>query len=123
MHPKSPRWLEDIALACANIAEWTTRECADDYETNTLVRSAVGRNFEIIGEALVRLERADPEIVARITDYRRIIGFRNRLAHGYDDIDHGQVWKIISDFLPILRGEIEILVTQADAERGDQSMT
>jgi uncharacterized protein with HEPN domain len=46
------------------------------------VRAAVERKFEVVGEALGQLARLDPELAARIPDYRRIIAFRNILIHG-----------------------------------------
>jgi uncharacterized protein with HEPN domain len=74
----------------------------------------VERNFQIIGEALRRLERSDPTTAARISDYRAVIGLRNRLVHNYDDIDNEEVWQIIQHFLPILRRETELLVQEAE---------
>lgn len=88
MHPKSPKSFEVIINAAANIVAWTANRTLSDYESDSFLRSAVERNFEIIGEALLRLERTDPDTAARISDYRKIIGFRNCLAHGYDDTDH-----------------------------------
>ena len=48
-----------------------------------MARSAVERQFEIIGEALGQLARLDPAMAERITDFRRVIAFRNILVHGY----------------------------------------
>jgi uncharacterized protein with HEPN domain len=66
--------------------------------------------FEIIGEALARLERSDRDLIEAIPDYRQIIGFRNRIAHGYDDIRDEQVWEIIHTFLPQLKATVERLL-------------
>src|SRR5687768_7434327 len=107
MHPKSPQWLNDIAVRCAFIEEVTAGRSLADYQADLLLRSAIERTFEVIGEALLRIERTDPATAARITDYRRVIGFRNRLVHGYDVIDDAQVWEIIQQFLPVLRQEVE----------------
>ena len=115
MHPKSPKSFEAIAKACSSIVAWTTGITLADYEANDMLRLAVERTFEIIGEALLRLERVDPSTAALITDYRRIIGFRNRLAHGYDDTDNQQVWNYIHSFLPVLLEEVNVLLKDASA--------
>ena len=48
MHPKSPKWLQDIADACALIRGATQDQTLVGYEQDAVVRSAVERNFEII---------------------------------------------------------------------------
>lgn len=73
-----------------------------DYKADAFLRSAVERQFEIVGEALNRLKKIEPDVVVRISDYQRIIGFRNVLAHGYDIISDEIVW----DKLAGLRQEI-----------------
>jgi uncharacterized protein with HEPN domain len=77
-----------------------------DYKTDVLLRSAVERQFEIVGEALNRLQGVDPGTAARISDYRRIIGFRNILAHGHDIVSNEIAWDIIQNKLPGLSQEI-----------------
>ena len=114
MHPKSPKWLDDIADACAFVLEIAANVTVVDYASDRRLRQAVERNFQIIGEALRRLERTDPASAARISDYRAVIGLRNRLVHNYDDIDNEEVWEIIQHFLPVLRRETELLVQEAE---------
>lgn len=98
------------------MAEDTTGGSLADYQRDCGLRQVVVRNFEIIGEELLRLERSDPGTAERISDYRQAIGFRNRPVHNYDDIDDQQVWQIIQHFLPILRAEVEQLLREAEAE-------
>lgn len=114
MHPKSPKWLDDIANSCAFIAEDTAGASLPGYQHDRTMRQTVERNFEIIGEALLRLEHTDPETAGRISDYRKVIGFRNRLVHNYDDIDNQQVWDIIQRFLPVLKVEVERLLLEEE---------
>ena len=75
-----------------------------------MLRQAVERNFEIIGEAIRRLEKDDPETAARITDYRRIIAFRNVLIHGYDVIDPAIVWSAVEVDLEPLLADVQVLL-------------
>ena len=75
-----------------------------------MVRQAVERNFEIIGEAVSRLTRLDPKTAARIDSHRQIVDFRNVLIHGYDRIDHRIVWSTIAEKIPILLTEVESLL-------------
>ena len=48
--------------------------------------------------------------VARISEYTRIIAFRNILVHGYADIDDRIVWGIVESNLPALLQEVESLL-------------
>jgi uncharacterized protein with HEPN domain len=77
-----------------------------------MLRSAVERQFEIIGEALGQLARVDESVAARITDYRRIIAFRNILVHGYAQVDDRLVWDIAETLLPALHREVAALLKE-----------
>src|SRR5215213_1378387 len=94
MRPKSPKLLDDIGIAAEFIFAFIDGKSFSDYERDMLVWSAVERQFTIIGEALTRLRSADPDVPNEITEHQKIIGFRHRLAHGYDeDIDDVEVWQ------------------------------
>jgi len=56
---------------------------------------------------LSRIKRIDEELIERISEYRRIIGFRNILIHGYDMIDEAVVWKAVEIHLPVLTKEVK----------------
>lgn len=91
---------------------FTAGKTLADYEGDALLRSAVVRWFEIIGEVLAQLAHPDQAVAARITDYRRIIAFRNILIHGYAEIDNRIVWDIIESKLPMLRREVSALLEE-----------
>ena len=112
MQPDSPKYLEDIRDAAAFVLEETLEKQLQQYLENRLLRQAVERNFEIIGEALNRLRRADPETADRIGETPRIVAFRNILAHGYDTIDHEIVWHLIRQDLPELLQTVEDLLKE-----------
>jgi uncharacterized protein with HEPN domain len=77
-----------------------------------MLKAAVEREFEIIGEALGQLAKLDEKVAARITEYRRIIAFRNILIHGYAQVDDRLVWDIVENKSPALRQEVDTLLTE-----------
>lgn len=87
MRLEAKKYLYDVQQAAARIADFTIGKSYADYHGSPMLRSAVERQFEIIGEALARLARLDETLVAGISDHRRIIAFRNILIHGYADVD------------------------------------
>ena len=82
MQPKTPKLLEDIRDSAVFLRDVVRGKTLDDYHGDRLLRQAIERNFEIIGEAIKRLAKHDPEIVARIGEHRQIIAFRNVLIQG-----------------------------------------
>jgi len=78
------------------------------YSTDKMLRRAIEREFEIIGEAMKRIENLDPTI--NISSKKKIINMRNRVIHGYDKIDDELIWGTIVRHLPILKIEIANLL-------------
>lgn len=77
-----------------------------------LLRSGVERQLEIVGKALNRLSKVDPDLAARIPQLRSVVGFRNVIAHGYRELDDGIVWSIANDKLPELRERLQALLDE-----------
>ncbi|MBL8200161.1 MAG: DUF86 domain-containing protein [Chromatiales bacterium] len=77
------------------------------FSSDALVRSAVERQFEIIGEALNQLSKVAPGIAGEIPEAPRIIAFRNILIHGYAVLDQQIVWRVIHDHLPPLLAAVD----------------
>lgn len=84
--PDTLKYLFDVAEACRLLAQFTSGKTLADYESDALLRSAVERQFEIIGEALRLAIREEPDLAGRISGSSRIIAFRNRLIHGYASV-------------------------------------
>ena len=78
------------------------------YKANKMLRRAVEREFEIIGEAMNRIDKLDSNL--SISGKRQISSMRNRVIHGYDSIDDEIIWGTIIRHLPVLKKEIEILL-------------
>jgi len=116
MRLESKKHLFDIQQAGGLVSEFTRGKTLGSYRDDPYLRSAVERQFEIIGEALHRLSRGDPETIGRITEYRRIIAFRNVLIHGYDALSHDVVWDIIQTKLPLLQRGVEELMAAGQSD-------
>jgi uncharacterized protein with HEPN domain len=81
-----------------------------DFNSDLVLRSAVERQFEILGEALGQLARLDAALAAKIPDLRQIVAFRNVLIHNYALIDRARVWDTAQDDLPSLRAALDDLL-------------
>jgi uncharacterized protein with HEPN domain len=110
MHARSPKLLEDIRDAAAFIGEVMQDRTLAQYSADRLLRQAVERNFEIIGEAVKRLAQIDPSCAESIGQYPQIIAFRNILIHGYDLVDHALVWSTVQTQLPALLRDVQALL-------------
>lgn len=106
MQLEAKKYLFDIQRAVNLLVDFTAGKTFDNYISEAMLRAAVEREFEIIGEALAQLARLDATLAAHITDYRRMIAFRNILIHGYADVDNRLVWDIVESKLPILASEL-----------------
>jgi uncharacterized protein with HEPN domain len=107
MNDEIRKSLFDILQAASEIEEFMREMDFKSYQTSFVTQRAVERDFEIIGEALVRIRRIDDEFIKKIPGYHRIIGFRNILIHGYDTIDEIIVWNAVKNHLPALVSEIQ----------------
>ncbi len=110
MTDEAKKLLFDVLTACEAIQTFVAGKSLVGYQQDELLRSAIERKFEIIGEALSRLGRRAPEMAQRISDVPAIIAFRNRITHGYDAIDDLVVWDIVQQKVPRLRSEISLLL-------------
>jgi uncharacterized protein with HEPN domain len=78
------------------------------YLQNKMLRRAIEREFEIIGEAMNKLDNMNLDLP--ISSKKLIIGMRNRVIHGYDKIDDGIVWGTIIRHLPVLKLEVNAIL-------------
>jgi uncharacterized protein with HEPN domain len=105
-------YLADVIDACDAIAEVLAGVDLATYSGRRPIRSAVEREFTVIGEAIGALGRRDPMLAGGISHARLIVGFRNRLVHEYPQIDDEAVYSIAQHDVPVLRAECEALLGQ-----------
>lgn len=103
-------WLQDIDRSIQEIYDFLPEQRDfNDFLGDLKTRKAVERNIEIIGEALNRILKEEPNI--GISDSRKIVDTRNRIIHGYDSVTADVLWLIVNRYLKILQAEVEQLLT------------
>jgi uncharacterized protein with HEPN domain len=107
-------YLVDILDACDSIGSLLDGVDLATYEASRGIRSAVEREFIIVGEAVSALGRLAPEAVDRLSDARMIVGFRNVLTHDYAAVDNETVLGTASESLPILAREAKALLREIE---------
>jgi len=90
------------------VIEFSQSRSVTDFTTDRLWSLAIVRLLLIIGEAATRLS-VDTQTQFSHIPWAEVVGFRNRLMHGYDTIDYDRVWSIIQAELPALVRELEAL--------------
>ena len=113
MRRESRKLLKDALDASDAIQRFVKGLALDAYHADDLIRSAVERQFEIVGEAFAKLRQADPAVAQRIPELDRVVVFRNLLIHGYAGVDDRIVWGIVEGKLPALRAAIQTLLAEA----------
>ena len=111
MAPEARKLVWDALRSGDFVAEFTAGRSFEDYAADPMLRSAVERQFEIVGGALAQLGKLDPALAAGIPDLRRIVGFRHILAHGYAAVDDRVVWGVVEGNLPSLRACLRALLS------------
>jgi uncharacterized protein with HEPN domain len=97
----------------------------DDFLADKRTQQAVIMNFIIIGEAATKVmdgyaefTQAHPEV-----PWRSMRNMRNRMAHGYFDINLDVVWETVHEWLPALLKKLAAVRQEADDEdRNDEGM-
>ncbi len=107
--PHDVAYLWDMLDAALAIVEYVSAKKLDDDIRDRMLRDAVERNFEILGQAARRVSESfragHPEI-----PWRRIIGLRNILAHDYGEIKNEKMWDLAKRNIPELANAVRPLV-------------
>lgn len=102
-------WLADIQRSITEIYGFLPEEKSfAAFRQDLKAKKAVERNLEIIGEALNRLLKINPQLP--VTNARQIVNTRNRIIHGYDTVSEDIIWAIVTRELPRLEEEINRLL-------------
>jgi uncharacterized protein with HEPN domain len=108
-------YLDDIIEAVRRIRAFTDRMNFDAFKEDIKTQDAVVRNLEIIGEASGRLPEAVRHAAPEI-EWRKVVGIRNILAHGYFGISLPIIWDVVQNKLD----DLSDVCLRLLAEAGDQ---
>jgi len=103
--------LEDIKNAIHEINEFLPQKrIFAEFQQDLKTKRAIERNLEIIGEAVNRVLKINPEF--KITHARKIVDTRNRISHGYDTVSDDIIWAVVIRDLEKLKQEIDVLLAE-----------
>jgi uncharacterized protein with HEPN domain len=110
MRREAAKLLWDAREASDRIVRFVGARSFDHYLDDEVVRSAVERQFEVIGEALGRLRAIDPEVARRVPRLAQLVALRQLLLHQYADSDSRLVWDVVKTRLPAVREALRHLL-------------
>ncbi len=96
------RHMLDAAREAAQMAQGRTRA---DLDADRPLNLSLVRLLEVVGEAASRVPTGDRTKYSGIP-WPQIVGLRNRLIHGYDNVDFDILWQIVTQDLPPLIAEL-----------------
>ena len=110
MEDRIKKYLQDVLTAIEEGESFFDNKTKlfDDFYSDLLLRRAIERNIEIIGEAMNRILRIDESIA--ITNARKIVDARNYIIHGYDSLSPDILWSMVINHLPRLKKEVIALL-------------
>jgi len=110
MNEKVLKCLYDIKFAILEIDSFFVgrEKRFEEYSKDLILKRAIERDLEIIGEAMNRILKEDP--LFRIDNARRIVGLRNQIIHGYDSVSEENIWGVVLIHLPKLQKEVNLLI-------------
>ncbi|MGC4108549.1 MAG: DUF86 domain-containing protein [Thermomicrobiales bacterium] len=116
MKSESAEQLRETCFYCEALARFIAHETLDSFRENLLLQFGVQKALENIGESLGRVRKRDPAIAAKIYEIHRFVAVRNYIAHEYDGVDLGIVWRIATEEVSNLMASIATILAEDGAE-------
>ena len=109
MNDDIKKYLLDILDAIEFIQkQFKEKKIYSEFHNNELLKAAIERKVAIIGEALNKALKIEPNLT--ITNKQKIVSLRNRIIHSYDTVDDIMIWEIVINHIPVLKLEVENLM-------------
>jgi uncharacterized protein with HEPN domain len=109
--------LQHMRDAAAEALQFAAGKMRADLDHDRMLILAILKDLEIIGEAAGRVSRETKQRNPTVP-WDEIVGMRNRLIHGYFDVNLDVVWETISHDLPQLLADIDAVLDAPDREAG-----
>lgn len=110
MKPEATGRLLDALAACERILQFTAERPFGDFISDEYFQSAIYWQLAVLGEAFSIAEQVEPDIKEAFPEIRKIVGLRNRIIHGYDEIEDQIIWDTIQHDVPTLRRHLEVML-------------
>lgn len=104
------KYLEDVRLACEDVEQFFTNYSNrfDVFANDRLMIRAVERSIEIMGEAINRILKREPDF--SLPNARAIVQTRNRVIHSYEKVENEFLWGLVKRHIPQLKKDIEDII-------------
>ena len=107
-------YLDHMRQAIVDAQSFTDGMAQADFEQDKRTQQAVVMSLIVLGEAATKIMDQYPEFAAQHSEipWRSMRGMRNRIAHGYFDIDLAVVWHTLQSALPTLKTQLDTFVSR-----------
>jgi uncharacterized protein with HEPN domain len=102
-------FVRDMVAAAQAVVSFTLGRTLEEYSADLLLRSAVERQIEVIGEAARGVSDAFKKIHSDVP-WDKIMRQRHVLAHHYGEIEDERMWRVATIHIPVLIGQLEPLI-------------
>lgn len=118
MTPRLPDYLDHIRKAATGALQYVDGMELSEFLKDSFVQDAVTMKFIVIGEASAKIVNGYPDFVELYPEvpWHQMRGMRNRMAHGYFDIDYVTVWNTAKHFLPEMLQALPVLPLEPDED-------
>jgi uncharacterized protein with HEPN domain len=113
MPPEDQTRIRHMLEASRSVARFIAGRQREDLDADEMLRFALIRAIEIIGEAASKVSPTTRQVMPDIP-WREAIGIRNRLIHAYFDLDLDVLWKTATEAVPALMKQLEAVDLQGE---------
>jgi len=113
-----PDYLDHIQQAATEVGDFIKGLSKDDFLSDRRTQNAVVMSLIVMGEASAKVMDiyADFAVNHAAVPWRKMRGMRNRITHGYFEVDFEMVWDTVTTALPALLEQLSCVREDADDE-------